>query len=145
MCVRSWTATAAGTSIKHDAGERIDCEPFLILNLVLVRATLFHDDSAAHPTLNAAAMPSGPGFRIRVSSGAFNIANPIGEAVHMNVRVDLVSGGRNGRRELANVFAGWVNNESLNEDICGTFQDPGLHGQSQQLHRVCIESLVGRQ
>lgn len=101
------------------AGARIDREPYIFMNLVLVRATLHRDQCMTHAPLVGAAAGGGIG----VTSGAFNIATPNNAAIHLNAQVDLVGGGGDGRRGLNRVFGGWINNESANEDIAGTFRD----------------------
>lgn len=105
-----------------DAG--IDFEPFMIMNLVLVRVTLNVDNSLS-PGANFARTPdtTAPAGVIRVPGGPFNIAAPAGDDIHMNAQADLVGGGDDGLRGVSSVFAGWVNNESANEDIVGTYQD----------------------
>jgi hypothetical protein len=101
----------------------IDREPFILMNLVLVRVTLQRDDSIARST-NFTVNPAAGG--IAVSSGAFNIAAPNTAAIHLNVQADVVGGGGDGRRGVDRVFAGWINNESANEDIVGTFRDASV-------------------
>lgn len=97
----------------------IDREPCALLNVVLVRATLFRDRTETHNTLTAT-----PALRgISVRSGSFDLGAPAGEAIHMNAEIDLVGGGWDGRRGTDQVFAGWVNNESQDENIVGTFVD----------------------
>lgn len=102
-------------------GARIDREPFIIMNLVFLNVALFRDDSIARSANMVAALTGAGG--ITVTSGAFAIAAPAGEAIHMNVLADVVGGGGDGRRGLNRAFAGWCNNESANEDIAGTFTD----------------------
>ena len=101
-------------------GNRIDREPFIIMNLVLVRVTLHGDNSIARSANLTAA---GVGGGINVSGGAFNINAPNTAAIHLNARANVVGGGNDGRRGVDKVFAGWINSESANEDIAGTFQD----------------------
>jgi hypothetical protein len=111
----------SGTYTGLDAsGTVIDREPFIIMNLVLVGISLHQDNSVAHSG-NMVATASGGGVGVR--SGSFNIANPAGEGIHMTALADLTGGGGDGRRGLDRVFAGWVNNESANEDIAGSFVD----------------------
>jgi hypothetical protein len=85
------------------AGARVDREPFIIMNFVLLDATLFQDDSIARSANMVANLVGGA---ISVRSGAFNIAAPAGEAIHMNVLADIVGGGGDGRRGLDRAFAG---------------------------------------
>jgi hypothetical protein len=84
----------------------------------MVRLTLVADNSATHVGHVA---PSIGGGNFRLRTGSFNIAAPGTEAIHMNATVDVVSGGPNGRRLLDRVFVGWINNESQNENIRGTY------------------------
>lgn len=105
-------------------GARIDREPFIIMNLVLLNVDLFRDDSVAR-SANMVATLTGAGG-INVTGGTFNIAAPAGAAVHMNVLADVVGGGGDGRRGLDRAFAGWCNNEAANEDIAGTFTDTSV-------------------
>jgi|GEM_PF-1362602 len=99
----------------------IDREPNIVLNLVLGRATLFLDSSIARNVNFVVAPVAGGG--ISVSSGQFNIANPGTAAIHMNAQVDVITGGTNGRRDIANFFGGWINNEVAVETIQGTYTD----------------------
>ena len=99
----------------------VDREPSIIRNIVLGRATLFLDSSVARST-NFAVLPAGGG--ISVSSGAFDIAAPATAAMHMNAQVDVVTGGADGRRVIAQYFGGWINNETAVETIVGTFVEP---------------------
>jgi hypothetical protein len=102
------------------AGATIDREPFIIMNLVLVDVSLHQDNSVTHGANMVAAAAGGA---VGVQSGAFDITIPAGEAIHMAALVDVVGGGGNGRRGLGQVFAGWINNESANEDIAGSYVD----------------------
>jgi outer membrane protein OmpA-like peptidoglycan-associated protein len=99
----------------------VDREPSIIRNVVLGRATLFLDSSVARST-NFVVLPAGGG--ISVSSGAFDIAAPATAAMHMNAQVDVVTGGADGRRVIAQLFGGWINNETAVETIQGTFVEP---------------------
>ena len=90
-----------------------------MMNVVLVGATL-HQDNSSTNAANVTAQPR-PGGGIRVSGGQFNIGTPNASAIHMNAQADLVGGGDDGLRGLDSVFAGWVNNETANENINGTF------------------------
>ncbi|MDO3379167.1 peptidoglycan-binding protein [Geoalkalibacter halelectricus] len=106
----------------------IDREPFIILNTVLVHASLHQDNSIAEAThfvvnnLNPGPPPSG----IRVRSGVFAIATPNTAALKMTATLDLVGGGNDGTRGLDRVFAGWINNQTAEENIVGTFTDSSV-------------------
>jgi len=103
----------------------IDIEPFMIMNLVLVRVTLFQDNCIAPVPTNVSGVSDGANG-IAVSSGTFNIAAPNTAAVHLNSQVDLVGGGDDGLRGVDRVFAGWDNNIPVNLDIAGTFRDTSV-------------------
>jgi hypothetical protein len=91
---------------------------FRLLPTVLVDATLVVDNSVTH---TAHINPTIGGGSVNLSTGSFNIANPNTEAIHMNVTADVVSGGADGRRLLDRAFAGWINNESQNENIRASY------------------------
>jgi hypothetical protein len=124
--IRPFVDCNANNTFEGDdaSGTRIDREPFIIMNLVLVDVALHADDSVAR-SANLVGTSDGAGG-IRVSGGSFDIATPALAAIHMNARANLIGGGGDGRRGLGVVFAGWVNNESANEDIAGTFNDTGV-------------------
>jgi hypothetical protein len=88
----------------------VDQEPFLLMNLVLVRAEGKRNASRARPT-NAGLIPPLPTATtgVGVSTGSF--ANGAGAAVHNKAKVTVIGGGPDGRRGLDLLFAGWVNNE----------------------------------
>ncbi len=106
-----------------DAGKRIDREPFILFNLVLVRA----EGITNLTTANAAAgtgMTTGGGGRPRgFSSGDFKGKG--NDALDMNATVRVIGGGSDGKRGLDRVFCGWVNNEL----DCGTSPGPGGLGE----------------
>ena len=89
-------------------------DAFVLLPVVLVRATFVADNSATH---TAHINPTIGGGNFGLRTGSFNIANPATEAIHMNCTVDVVSGGPDGRRLIDRVFGGWINNISRNLDI----------------------------
>jgi hypothetical protein len=99
-------------------GTRIDREPFIMMNLVLVRVRLHQDNSVARSGNMRAQLPGGD---IKVKTGKFKIDAPTEAAIHMSVLADLVGGGNVGRRGLIRVFAGWCNNETANEDVVATY------------------------
>jgi hypothetical protein len=100
---------------------RIDREPHMILNLVLGRVTLFLNSSVARSTNFTVAPVVGNG--IQVSSGSFTIGTPANAAMHLNAQIDVVTGGSDGRRRIADFFGGWINNEAAVETIEGTYVD----------------------
>ncbi|MDH5180273.1 MAG: hypothetical protein OEZ39_08100 [Gammaproteobacteria bacterium] len=95
-----------------------DGAPFLLMPIVMVRPTLVADNSVTHVG-HVVGGVGGGSFGVR--TGSFNIGAPATEAIHMNATVDVVSGGADGRRLLDRVFAGWINNESQNENIIGNY------------------------
>jgi hypothetical protein len=103
--------SGAGTFHKDD--------DFILLPLVLVEASLVRDNSATHTA--HIGNPTVGGGSLGLSTGSFNIGSPNTEAIHMNCTADVLSGGPDGRRLLDRVFAGWINNESANENIRATY------------------------
>lgn len=106
-----------------DYEHNIDREPSLVLNVVMVNATLHRDNSSRHNNFADTPLPNNG---IRVSSGAFSLAAPATAAIHMNSQVNLIGGGADGRRGLGEVFAGWVNTISANPTTVGTYLDSGV-------------------
>ncbi len=107
-------------------------EPFLLLNLVLVRVSLFQDSSRTPGAFSQGQVvvkgQSIPGS-IAVLSGASvknPMANPSTAAIHMSAMAALIGGGDDGARGLDRVFAGWINNE-LDEDVVATFEDASVN------------------
>ena len=88
-----------------DAGERIDREPFLCLNLVLVRIEGVRNNSIAQPA-NAAVIPPAPtsATGVRISTGGWAAATT---AAYSKATVRVTGGGADGLRGLDQVFAGW--------------------------------------
>ncbi len=99
------------------SGLRIDREPFIMLNLVLVRVQGFSNASRAHPenarvieSVTAAGPPPRKSIRAITGEQSVALANPANSGVHNDAVITLIGGGRNGRAGLDQVFAGWVNN-----------------------------------
>jgi hypothetical protein len=100
-------------------------EPFILMNLVLVRVEGVSNTSAGTSTLN----PAGPGTvgpgSVTPGAGAAPITSATGVAVSTGgfvaataacrntAQVKVIGGGADGRRGLnpARVFGGWINNE----------------------------------
>ena len=95
----------------------------MVLNLVLGRVTLRQDNTVPRSANFAVAAVAGGGIRVRSGEVPFNIATPERAALHMNAQVDVVTGGSNGRRDIASFFGGWINNEVAVETIQGTYTD----------------------
>jgi hypothetical protein len=96
--------------------------PFKLVPTVLVRATLQADASATNPenpgTLAAVVVDN---FSVRTGKVPFDINNPGTAAIHMSATVNVVSGGADGRRLIAGVVAGWVNNIRADANIRGSY------------------------
>ena len=109
----------AGNNEYHDAaGNRIDREPFIIMNLVLVRVQA-NDNSlsradANHLTFTPAAPTAAADFRVDstdVAAGAaWSNAVKSQMGCHNNASATVTGGGPVGRTGLDWVFAAWVNN-----------------------------------
>ncbi|HKP97057.1 MAG TPA: OmpA family protein [Fibrobacteria bacterium] len=104
--------------------EKPDIEPFIVMNLVLVRVSFFRDNSVAR-SANMVAIPTGGGG-IRLQPGPFNVNAPAGDEMFMGVEADLVGGGGDGRRGCDAVFAGWVNTMPGGQNVIGTYNDTGV-------------------
>jgi hypothetical protein len=102
----------------HPSGERIDREPFIIMNLILVRVKA-GDNSAsrannAHLTFTPAAPTTAGNFR--VSSTDVAPLSPWTNAVKTrmgcrnNATAIVTGGGPKGRNGLDRVYSAWVNN-----------------------------------
>ena len=108
-------------------GKRIDREPFIPFNVVLVGVKLKTNDCEAHQTMAPAHAPDGlGGVGIGMGSGNFDMTHPENQAVHMKTTLDVIGGGNDGTLGLASasVFAGWCNNEVAAEDITATYTNP---------------------
>lgn len=102
--------------------------PFKLVPMMLVQASLEHDDSKTHP-----GNPQSAASKIRkkvrgVEKDFFSVRtgenepgrfNPSDNAIHMSATVRLVSGGKKGDRLIDRVFVGWVNNLRVNNSIAG--------------------------
>jgi hypothetical protein len=117
-------------------GSRIEREPFILMNLVLVRATLFQDDSQNHNTFT---VQSDGANGIAVSSGSFNVNAPNTAASHLNAQLDLMGGGGDGRRGLDQVFAGWIQTLTADPATVATY-DTVPPGAVQHFHRQIFAS-----
>ena len=114
-----------------DGGTRIDREPFILMNLVLIRVKGFNNLSVAN---SAAGSPGivkdGLGRPQSVNGGDF--AGTGNDAVHMKATARVIGGGQDGKRGLDMLFTGWVNNErncptspgpnGWGEDVTHSFQ-----------------------
>ena len=82
----------------------IDIEPYLVMNVVLVRVKGVENNSVkgTHAVLNPAAPTSATGCRVNSGGWAKNNA-----AAYSSAKVKVTGGGNDGRRGLDRVFAGW--------------------------------------
>jgi len=103
---------------KFDDG--VDIEPYLLMNVVMVGVRIHQDLSATHATLRGVSDGAGG---IGVSGGVFNINTPNLAAIHMIAVANVTAGGPVGRTGMDQIEAGWINNETANENIVGTFAD----------------------
>ncbi len=100
-------------------GTRIDREPFIMMNLVLVRVQGFTNGSVAPPPPGngGTAVPVGappspvPTAATGVSVFTGTFASGAAAGVHNIAVVEVIGGGDDGLRGLTSLFAGWVNNE----------------------------------
>jgi hypothetical protein len=116
-----------------DTGKRIDRDPFIIMNLVLIRvqgvSNLSVANSAAgNPVIIKQNVDLGGFLGVRsvptgVSNGDFNGTG--NDAVTMRATVHVIGGGQTGTLGLDKLFCGWVNNE-LN---CPSSPSPGGFGE----------------
>jgi hypothetical protein len=117
-----------------DKGERIDREPFIIMNLVIIRVQSLVNNSKANPAAFDPAKASGPGVDyvagrpMRVSTGDFKATG--NDAVTMDVTVRVIGGGKDGKTGLKKLFGSWCNNEL----DCPTSPGPGGHGEDVTHH-----------
>ena len=88
-----------------DSGDRIDRDPFLCLNLVLVRVQGVRNQSIAQQA-NASVIPAAPtsATGVRISTGNWA---PATTAAYSKATIKVIGGGADGRRGLDQIFAGW--------------------------------------
>jgi hypothetical protein len=99
-------------------GTRIDREPFIMMNLVLVRVQGISNDSKGQKA-NCSPRPAAgqtaanfSGFTTSSSGGAAWTAATSGW--HADAKVDVIGGGQDGRLGLDKVFGGWIQHIFLN-------------------------------
>lgn len=96
-----------------EKGRRIDREPYLCMNLVLVRVegvnnlTVKNDAAGSRDIVTA--VVGGVVVPRRVNTGDFLATG--NDAIHMKATTRVIGGGQDGKRGLDQVFSGWVNNE----------------------------------
>jgi len=112
-------------------GTRIDREPFIMMNLVLVRVQGVSNDSKGQK-VNCSPSPAAgqtaanfAGFTTSSSGGgAWTGAN---SGWHADAKVDVIGGGQDGKRGLDKVFGGWIQHIFLN-NISSAYNLPPVGG-----------------
>jgi hypothetical protein len=107
----------------------IDKEPFIVMNLVLIRAQGVTNNSVANPPANATTLRAGTLFTTRTPApattagfdlttgnvagapGGNTFANPTVSAAHNDATILVIGGGSTGRRGLDRLMAGWIQSE----------------------------------
>ena len=102
-------------------GTRIDREPYIMMNMVLIRVQGVSNLSSANSaaglglvTANQNVQPPNPAWGVvpvpqRFNTGDF--ANTGNDAVRMIAITRVIGGGQDGKRGLDALFCGWTNNE----------------------------------
>ena len=97
-------------------GTRIDREPFLMMNLVLVRVQGVKNDSAGN-ALNCSPFPAAGQTAANFAGFSTSGGNPWtgnNSGWHANATVDVIGGGNDGLRGLDRVYGGWIQHIFLN-------------------------------
>ena len=100
-------------------------DPFLLLNLVLVRVTVETDDVQTHVGPGIVFGTGASAGTVR-GNGPFTVNAPNGDGIHLNALLRMVSGGRGadvGRLGLPRVFGGWINNMTTDLDWSAQYLD----------------------
>jgi len=116
------------------SGTRIDREPHLIMNYLIVRAQGKTNTSVAQQA-NVNITPAVPTSASGVSVSTGNFASGAGAGTHCKSVVEVTGGGPDGKRGIDYVFAGWVNNEVL-ENNRMTYREPALPNTIHQRFTV---------
>ena len=114
--IRPFVDCNGNNSFDHNdplSGNRIDREPFIIMNLVLIRVQGFGNNSRVvhNRVVTNPAPPTIAGFDIDTGITGNPFASPAVAAVHNDATVRVTGGGASGRRGLDRLMAGWINNE----------------------------------
>jgi hypothetical protein len=114
--------------------KRIDREPYMLMNMLLVRARGHTNVSVAQPANAMASVTDAAGVGVPSSANGVGVStgdfvNGTNDAVHNKATITVIGGGSDGRRGLDMLFAGWVNNELTvatstvtGEDVVATYQ-----------------------
>ncbi len=135
----------SGGFIFDDAGgNRIDREPFIMMNLVLIRVRGFANNSVAQPANGAIThLPLGAPTGLTIETGDFLAGATAG--VHQVATVDVIGGGQNGTRGLDKLFAGWVNNDLRSDDVFAEYEDPANLGVVHTMQAIWAPPPVANQ
>lgn len=119
----------------HD-GTRIDREPFIMMNAIVVRVKAVANNSVGQrANCSPFGLLTAAGFGGFSTSSAAAGANWTGadSGWHADATVDVIGGGSNGRRGLDKVFGGWIQHIFLN-GIRAEYRipAPGLSPRSHQ-------------
>ena len=115
-----------------NTGKPIDREPFIILNLILLRVQGTSNVSKSQQA-NVALNPAAPTTATGVGVGTGTFATGAAAGTHNKATVEVIGGGGDGLRGLNFLFGGWVNNElavpgsptaPLTEDVVSNYRDP---------------------
>jgi hypothetical protein len=117
-----------------DKGARIDREPFVIMNLVIIRVQSLVNNSRGNPAAFDPAKAAHAGVNY-VGGKPTNLSTGDGkgtgnDACTMDVTARVIGGGGDGKRGLDRLFASWCNNEL----DCPTSPGPGGHGEDVTHH-----------
>jgi hypothetical protein len=122
------------------AGIRIDREPYIVMNMVLVHMELDRDDSTSNSVVFTGVSDGANG--ISVTSGGFNTVSPGQNAIRMSAQLSVVGGGADGKLGLTRVFAGWINT-ALELTKVATYTDTSVAPALQHRLRSISVSNVG--
>ncbi|KIG16161.1 hypothetical protein DB30_04879 [Enhygromyxa salina] len=89
-------------------GQGGDPLPGFSLNLVLVKLEMTQNDSAAGSRVHTD--PVGAGPQCTLNAGVFNHPDPRLRGINLSARIRAVGGGNDGRRGLAKLQCGWIQN-----------------------------------
>lgn len=111
-------------------GKRIDREPFIMMNLVLVRVQGVSNDSKG---IKANCNPSPAAGQTAANFGGFSTGNWNGadSGWYAKATVDVIGGGNDGLRGVDHVFGGWIQHIFLN-NINSSYRIPLLPDRHHQ-------------
>ena len=134
----------------HPAGQRIDREPFIIMNLILVRVQA-GDNSASradanHLTFTPAAPTAAGNFRVSSTdiAGDWSAANKAHMGCHNNATAIVTGGGPVGRNGLDRVYAGWVNNRLTSPGSTTMPPGPNIVAEYRETPPIPLAPIIHR-